>query len=67
MGAAPKWMRWLPGVALVAAAAVLFLPGFASLRSTSNGAGPPSPENPDVLMPATVLMFPVVPSTRRTR
>ena len=44
MGAAPKWMRWLPGVALVAAVAVLFLPGFASLRSTGNGAGPPSPE-----------------------
>ena len=44
MGAAPKWMRWLPGVALVAALAVLFLPGFASLRSTGNGAGPSSPE-----------------------
>jgi RND family efflux transporter MFP subunit len=37
-------MRWLPAIAGAAAVAVLFLPNFASLRSTGNGAGPPSPE-----------------------
>jgi biotin carboxyl carrier protein len=61
----PKMMRWLPAVAVVAAAAVLLMPGFAGLRSTDEGAGSPSADRtPSTRFEATSGTTPSSPSPR---
>ena len=44
MSTAPKVMRWLPAIAVVAAVIVLLMPDFAGLRRTDERTGSPSAE-----------------------